>query len=104
MKVINKGDSNDTDGNSNNTDNDAIDYGDNHGDSYSNHHEIYDDKDDKDDDNSNNNDQVMNAQITLHIGGEDFLDSRFLLNFFKFRMTVHGICYKNIFKDVPELF
>ena len=101
MKVINKDDSNDTDGNSNNTDNDAIDYGDNHGDSYSNHHEIYDDKDD---DNSNNNDQVMNAQITLHIGGEDFLDSRFLLHFFKFRMTVHGICYKNIFKDVPELF
>ena len=48
------------------------DYGDNYGGSYSNHHEIYDDKDDNDDDNSDNNDQIMNAQITLHIGGEDF--------------------------------
>ena len=40
--------------------------------SYSNHHKVYDDKDDNDDDNSNDNDQIMNAQITLHIDGEDF--------------------------------
>ena len=52
----------------NNTDNDVIDYGDNHGDSYSNH-EIYDGKDD---DNSDNNNQIMNAQISLHTGREDF--------------------------------
>ena len=71
MKIINKDDSNDNDGSGNNTDNDIIDYGDNHGGSYSNH-EIFDDKDNKDDDNSDNNDQIMNAQITLHIGGEDF--------------------------------
>ena len=64
MKIINKDDSNDNDGSGNNTDNDVIDYGDNHGDSYSNH-EIYDD-------NNDNNDQIMNAQITLHIGREDF--------------------------------
>ena len=71
MKIINKDDSNDNDGSGNNTDNDVIDYGDNHGDSYSyiNHHKI---SDDKNDDNSDNNDQIMNAQITLHIVGEDF--------------------------------
>ena len=72
MKIINKGDSNANDGSGNNTDNDVIDYEDNHGDSYSNHHEIYDYKDDKDNDNRDNNDQIMNAQITLHISGEDF--------------------------------
>ena len=51
--------------------NDLKDYGDNYDDSYSNHREIYDNKDDNDDD-SDNNDQIMNAQITVHIGGEDF--------------------------------
>ena len=72
MKIINKDDSNDNDGSGSNNDNDVKDYGDNYGDSCSNHHKIYDDKDDNDDDNSDNNDQIMNAQITLHIGGEDF--------------------------------
>ena len=65
-------DSNDNDTSGSNNDNDVKDYGDNYGDSYSNHHEICDDKDDNDDDNSDNNDQIMNARITLYIGGEDF--------------------------------
>ena len=86
MKIINKDDSNDNDGSGSNNDNDVKDYGDNYGDSYSNHHEIYDDKDDNDDDdNSDNNDQIMNAQITLYIGGR-FLDLRILLHFLKFRV------------------
>ena len=72
MKIINKDDSNDIDGSGSNNDNDVKDYGDNYGNSYSNHHEICDDKDDNDDDNSDNNDQIMNARITLYIGGEDF--------------------------------
>ena len=72
MKIINKDDSNDNDGSGSNNDNDVKDYGNNYGDSYSNHHEIYDDKDGNDDDNSDNKDQIMNAQITLHIGGKIF--------------------------------
>ena len=70
-KIIIKDGSNDNDGNSSNNDNDVKDYGDNYVDSYSNH-ELCGDKDDNDDDNSDNNDQIMNARITLHIGGEDF--------------------------------
>ena len=62
MKIINKDDRNDNDGSVSNNDNNVKDYGDNYGDSYRNHHENCDDKDD----------QIMNAQITLHIGGEDF--------------------------------
>ena len=42
--------------------------------------------------------------VYMYVG--KILDLRFLLHFLKFtvRMTVHGIFYKNIFKDVPELF
>ena len=72
MEIINKDDSNDNDGSGSNNDNDVKDYGNNYGDSYSNPHKIYDDKDDKDNDNSDNNDQIMNAQVTPHIGEEDF--------------------------------
>ena len=72
MKIIDKDDSNDNDGRGSNNDNDVKDYGDNHGDSYSNHHEIWIDKYDNDDDNSDSNDQIINARITLHVGGEDF--------------------------------
>ena len=72
MKISNKDDNNDNDGSGTNNDNYVKDCADNYDHSYSNHHEIYDDKDDDDDDNSDNNDQIMNAQITLHIGGENF--------------------------------
>ena len=72
MKIINKDGSNDNDGSSSNNDNDDKDYDDNYGDSCSNLHEICDDKDNNDDDNSDNNDQIMNARITLYIGGEYF--------------------------------
>ena len=71
MKIINKEDIINNDGSSSNNDNDVKDYGDNYGNSYSNNHEICDDKDDNDDD-SNNKDQIMNARITLYIGGKDF--------------------------------
>ena len=70
MKIINKDDSNDNDGSGSN--NDVKDYGNNYCDICSNHHKIYDEKDDNGDDNSDNNDQIMNAQITPHIGEEDF--------------------------------
>ena len=70
MKIINKDDKHNN-GSGSNNDNDVKDYGDNYGDSYSNNHEICDDKDVNDDD-SNNNDQIMNARITLYIGGKDF--------------------------------
>ena len=72
MKIINKDDNNDNDGSGSNNDIDVKDYDDNYGDSYCNHHEVYDDKSGNDDDNSDNNDQIINAGITLHIGGEDF--------------------------------
>ena len=105
MKIINKDHSNDNNGSGNNNDNDVQDFGDNYGDSYSSHHEICDDKDDNDDDNSDNNDQIVNARITILYRRGRFLDLSILLHFLKFRVsiTVHGIYYRNIFRDIPEL-
>ena len=71
MKIINKDDNKHIDGSGSKNDKALRNYGDNYDDSYSNH-EISDDKDDNDDDDSDSNDQIMNAQIALHIDGEDF--------------------------------